>query len=189
MHFFLNDLDHWGLSVVLLQVWICLLQQLFTLIFLDNYQVMCTLSTGGSYMFLFWCVWLTRVSRAVCVPDQVCETGLHTLGNFIGRNILGSSPKMARRLEPPGGSIYMYYGVSYHMFAFLFERTFLVIHCKTHLWSLLLTLIGSWTAPSLQPRYIISLRYISYFIFFFCAFHQLQFLEPATNTNFWLVFL
>ena len=25
MDFSLNDLDHWGLSVVLLQVWICLL--------------------------------------------------------------------------------------------------------------------------------------------------------------------
>ena len=70
---------------------------------------------------------------------------------------------LARRLEPPGGSIYMYYGVSYHMFAFLFERTFLVIHCKTRLWSLLLTFIGSWTAPSLWSRYNISLRYISYF--------------------------
>ena len=35
---------------------------------------------------------------------------------------------LARRLEPPGGSIYMYYGVSYDMFTFFFERTFLVIH-------------------------------------------------------------
>ena len=64
----------------------------------------------------------------------------------------------------------MYYGVSYHMFAFLFERTFLVIHCKTHLWSLLLTLMGSWTAPSLWSRYGISLRYISYFIFLLLCF-------------------
>ena len=89
----------------------------------------------------------------------------------MGINTLGSSPKMlGRGLEPPGGSIYMYYGVSYHMFAFLFERTFLVIHCKTHLWSLLLTLMGSWTAPSLWSRYGISLRYISYFIFLLLCF-------------------
>ena len=66
--------------------------------------------------------------------------------------------------------VYLYYGVSYHMFAFLFERTFLVIHCKTRLWSLLLTLIGSWTAPSLWSRYSISLRYISYFIFLLLCF-------------------
>ena len=91
--------------------------------------------------------------------------------NFVGRNTLGSSPKMlARRLEPPGGSIYMYYGVSYHMYAFLFERTFPVIHCKTLLWSMLLTLLGSWTAPRLWSRYSISLRYISYFIFLLLCF-------------------
>lgn len=30
---------------------------------------------------------------------------------------------LPRRLEP-GGSIYMFYGVSYHMFAFKFERGF-----------------------------------------------------------------
>ena len=107
--------------------------------------------------FVFvWCVWLTWVSRAVCAPDWMCETGDYTLGNFVGGNILGSSPKMlARRLEPPGGSIYMYYGVSYHMYAFLVERTFLVIHCKTRLWSLLLILIGSWTEPSLWSQYSI----------------------------------
>ena len=78
MGFSLNDLDHWGLSVVLLQVWFCLLQQLFTLIFIVNYQVMCTESSGGSYNFFFVGVWLTRVSRFVCAPDQVCETGDHT---------------------------------------------------------------------------------------------------------------
>ena len=48
----------------------------------------------------------------------------------------------------------MYYGVSYHMFAFLFERTLLVIHCKTRLWSVLPTLIGSWTARSLWSQNI-----------------------------------
>ena len=69
----------------------------------------------------------------------------------------------------------MYYGVHTTCFAFLFERTFLVIHCKTHLWSLLLTFIGSWTAPSLWSRYNISLRYISYFypsfvLFISCSF-------------------
>ena len=64
----------------------------------------------------------------------------------------------------------MYYGVSYHMFAFLFERTSLVIHCKTRLWSLLLTLIGSWTAPSLWSRYSISFRCIFYFIFLLLCF-------------------
>ena len=121
----------------------------------------------------------TSVRGCLCTWLGVWDRRLHTPGNFIGRNTLGSSPKMlARRLEPPGGSIYMYYGVAYHMFAFLFERTFLVIHCKTHLWSLLLTLIGSWTAPSLRSRYNISLRYISYFypsfvLFISCSFWSL----------------
>ena len=38
---------------------------------------MCTLSIGGSYKFFFFflgCVWLTRVSGAVCAPEQVFET-------------------------------------------------------------------------------------------------------------------
>ena len=124
------------------------------------------------YVFFFLvCVANTSVQGCLCTWLGVWDGRLCTLGNFIGRNTLGSSPKMlARRLEPPAGSIYMYYGVSYHMFSFLFERTFLVIHCKTHLWSLLLTLIGSWTAPSLRSRYSISLRYISYFIFLLLCF-------------------
>ena len=66
------------------------------------------------------CVANTSVQVCLCTWLGVWDRRLHTLGNFIGRNTRGSSPKMlARRLEPPGGSIYMYYGVSYHMFAFL----------------------------------------------------------------------
>ena len=137
---------------------------LYTIIFLCNMLSLCWRALV--------CVWLTRLSWAIYAPNQVCETGDYThLVILQGEIPLLVAPKLqARRLEPPGSSIYMYYGVSYHMFAFLFERTFLVIHCQTHLWSLLLTLIGSWTAPSLQSQYRISLRYISYFILLLLCF-------------------
>ena len=115
------------------------------------------------------CVANTTVLGCLCTWLGVRDRRLHTPGNFIGRNTLGSSPKMlARGLEPPGGSIYMYYGVHTTCLAFLFEWTFLVIHCQTCLWNL--TLIGSWTAPSLWSRYCISLRYISYFILLLLCF-------------------
>ena len=130
---------------------------------------MCTLSIGGSYkffFFLFGCVWLTRVSRAVCAPDQVFQT--------VDVILQGEIPMVVAPKCWLGDlnhqEVYLYYGVSYHMIAFLFERTFPVIHCKTRLWSLLLTLLGSWTAPSLLYRYSISLRYISYFIFLLLCF-------------------
>ena len=67
------------------------------------------------YLILYLCIGVSLGGRGWKYGE------IHTLGNFIGRNTLGSGPKMlARRLEALGGSIYMYYGVSYHMFAFLF---------------------------------------------------------------------
>ena len=61
----------------------------------------------------------------------------------------------------------MYYGFSYHMYVFLFERTFLVIHCEpaTNLDRFL---------DCIKPSVLVHYFFLGTSLilsFFFCAFH------------------